>query len=248
MATNVVEIWKDVKGFEGLYQVSSFGQVKSLNYRRRKGVEYILSIRYAHKQRLSTLILYRDGVMYPVSVNRLVAETFITGVNIVDEDDTPRALFFSKYENRNEETSLTIENTLLSYKFFIPSFLGNVFMKFCCCGCGRIWAGCKLCWDRIEKVFGISLVDNENPFDLALKKVVKEYQTFDDIAFDRVDEKHPEVEVSEPKFDTYIFEELETLEIEFRKRLADGEYDFCYYGYLQYLMDNCKEYFDGILD
>ena len=167
---------------------------------------------------------------------------------IVDEDDTPQALFFSKYENRNGETSLTIENTLLSYKFFIPSFLENVFMKFCCCGCGRIWAGCKLCWDRIEKVFGISLLDNENPFDLALKKVIKEYQTFDDIAFDRVDEKHPEIEVSEPKFDTYIFEELETLEIEFRKRLADGEYDFCYYGYLQYLMDNCKEYFDGILD
>ena len=45
MATNVVEIWKDVKGFEGLYQVSSFGQVKSLNYRRRTGVEHILSIR-----------------------------------------------------------------------------------------------------------------------------------------------------------------------------------------------------------
>ena len=82
MATNVVEIWKDVKGFECLYQVSSLGQVKSLNYRRRKGVEHILSIRYAHKQRLSTLILYRDGVMYPVSVNRLVAETFITGVNM----------------------------------------------------------------------------------------------------------------------------------------------------------------------
>ena len=24
------EIWKDIKGFEGLYQVSSFGRVKSL--------------------------------------------------------------------------------------------------------------------------------------------------------------------------------------------------------------------------
>ena len=82
MVKNVVEIWKDVKGFEGLYQVSSLGQVKSLNYRGRKGVEHILSIRYAHKQRLSTLILCRDGVMYPVSVNRLVAETFITGVDM----------------------------------------------------------------------------------------------------------------------------------------------------------------------
>ena len=82
MKTTVVEIWKDVKGFEGLYQVSSLGQVKSLNYRHQKGVAHILSIRYAHKQRLSTLILHRDGVMYPVSVNRLVAETFITGANM----------------------------------------------------------------------------------------------------------------------------------------------------------------------
>ena len=165
---------------------------------------------------------------------------------MVDEEISQEALFISQYENSTGDISLTLENTLLPYKYFIPSFLENVFMKFCCCGCGRIWAGCKLCWDRIEKVFGISLVDNGNPFDLALKKVVKEYQTFDDIAFDRVDEKHPEVEVSEPKFDNYIFEELEVLEIEFRKRLADGEYDFCYYGYLQYLKDSCSDLLDDL--
>ena len=28
------EIWKDVKGYEGLYQVSNLGRVKSLNYKR----------------------------------------------------------------------------------------------------------------------------------------------------------------------------------------------------------------------
>ena len=82
MKTTVVEIWKDVKGFEGLYQVSSLGQVKSLNYRHQKGVAHILFIRYAHKQRLSTVKLYRDGAMYSISVNRLVAETFITGANM----------------------------------------------------------------------------------------------------------------------------------------------------------------------
>lgn len=26
----MIEIWKDINGYEGLYQVSSFGQVKSL--------------------------------------------------------------------------------------------------------------------------------------------------------------------------------------------------------------------------
>ena len=28
------EVWKDVVGYEGLYQVSSLGNVRSLNYRR----------------------------------------------------------------------------------------------------------------------------------------------------------------------------------------------------------------------
>ena len=26
------EIWKDIRGYEGLYQVSNYGNVKSLNY------------------------------------------------------------------------------------------------------------------------------------------------------------------------------------------------------------------------
>ena len=34
------EIWKDIKGYEGLYEVSSFGRVKSL--RGWNGKEYIL--------------------------------------------------------------------------------------------------------------------------------------------------------------------------------------------------------------
>lgn len=34
MKENSNEIWKDIKGYEGLYQVSNFGRVKSLNYNR----------------------------------------------------------------------------------------------------------------------------------------------------------------------------------------------------------------------
>lgn len=37
------EIWKDIKGYEGKYQVSSLGRVKSLNY-RNKGIEQILKL------------------------------------------------------------------------------------------------------------------------------------------------------------------------------------------------------------
>lgn len=30
------EVWKDIKGYEGLYQISNLGRVKSLNYHRTK--------------------------------------------------------------------------------------------------------------------------------------------------------------------------------------------------------------------
>lgn len=29
------EIWKDIKGYEGLYQISNFGRVKSLVYKEK---------------------------------------------------------------------------------------------------------------------------------------------------------------------------------------------------------------------
>ena len=164
---------------------------------------------------------------------------------IVDEEISQEALFISQYENSTGDISLTLENTLLSYKYFIPSFLDEVFFKFYCCGCGRDWSGCKLCWDRVGKVFGISLVCNDNAFDRALKQVIMEYQTFDDKVFDLVDEKYPDVAVASSEFENLFCEELEKVEIDFKQRLSAGEYDFCNLGYLQYIKDNCPEIFDG---
>ncbi len=62
------EVWKDIKGFEGLYQVSTQGQVKS-----RRG---ILKPYINHKGYLK-VCLSKDGVKYKKRVNRLVAEAFI---------------------------------------------------------------------------------------------------------------------------------------------------------------------------
>ena len=35
------EIWKDIKGYEGKYQVSNFGNVRSLMYHNAKGIKRI---------------------------------------------------------------------------------------------------------------------------------------------------------------------------------------------------------------
>lgn len=37
------EIWKDIKGYEGKYQVSNLGRVKSLNYRGNTNKEVIMA-------------------------------------------------------------------------------------------------------------------------------------------------------------------------------------------------------------
>lgn len=65
------EIWKDITGYEGLYQVSSSGRIKSLNY----GKERILKP-YDLKG-YKRIGLFRNGKRKHILIHRLVAGTFI---------------------------------------------------------------------------------------------------------------------------------------------------------------------------
>lgn len=64
------EIWKDIPGWEGLYQASSLGGIRSLRFGRIK-------IMYAYRRRkYDTVTLSRNGVMKTYSVHVLIALTF----------------------------------------------------------------------------------------------------------------------------------------------------------------------------
>ena len=63
------EIWKDVKGYEGLYKISNFGRVWSI---RRK-----LFLKPVDKPYLRVRLYSIDGTNKMFSVHRLVAEAFI---------------------------------------------------------------------------------------------------------------------------------------------------------------------------
>lgn len=69
------EIWKDVKDFEGLYQVSNLGNVKRLVSKRVLAERLIGSSidRYGYVKR----VLCKDGKMYFFTEHRLVANAFI---------------------------------------------------------------------------------------------------------------------------------------------------------------------------
>lgn len=64
------EIWKDIKDYEGLYQISSLGRVKSF-YKNK-----ILKPRVKENNYL-IVSLYKEGKDKKFYIHRLVAEAFI---------------------------------------------------------------------------------------------------------------------------------------------------------------------------
>lgn len=80
------EIWKDIEGYEGLYQVSNLGRVKSLD----RTITNSLGVKTRYKGRLMTqtrnrgywfVNLSKNGKATPVGVHRLVAIAFIPNPN-----------------------------------------------------------------------------------------------------------------------------------------------------------------------
>ena len=71
---NMEEIWKDVVGYEGMYQVSNLGRVKSLRIRRHKDGIMTTKVR---KNGYVFIFLRLNNKRIWKSVHRLVAEAFI---------------------------------------------------------------------------------------------------------------------------------------------------------------------------
>lgn len=91
----MVEEWRAVEGFEGLYEVSNFGEVKALErYVENNGGMQHRSERILKPNltgRYSSVVLCKGGKIYPYLIHRLVAETFIPnpqGKPVVDHIDT----------------------------------------------------------------------------------------------------------------------------------------------------------------
>lgn len=93
------EIWKDIKGYEGYYQVSNLGRIKSLEriVNRRDGIQSIVHERIMVTCRGNepylVVMLSKDGKAHPRRVHRLVAEAFVpnpNNCNCVDHIDADK--------------------------------------------------------------------------------------------------------------------------------------------------------------
>ena len=73
---NQFEIWKDVIGYDGIYQVSNLGNVKSLNY-KRSGKEQVLKNGKNKKSGYFFVNLFKNKTIKNRNVHQLVAEAFL---------------------------------------------------------------------------------------------------------------------------------------------------------------------------
>ncbi|MCI1958982.1 MAG: NUMOD4 motif-containing HNH endonuclease [Clostridia bacterium] len=119
------KIWKDVKNYEGLYQISNLGEVKSLSKKVGKGKGYIKPEKIL-KQTISKdgyfkVTLCKDGKTKYFRVHRLVAQAFIPNledkpvVNHIDENKLNN--YVDNLEWVTEE-----ENKLYSYNIHKEEF------------------------------------------------------------------------------------------------------------------------------
>lgn len=121
----MIEEWKSVKGFEGLYEISSLGRLKGL---KRRG---------NHREKILTLPITRTGYNRPklynkelakgykfLYVHRIVAETFIANPDRKREVNHINGI---KIDNKVENLEWTTpsENVRHAFKVGLKSLTGE---------------------------------------------------------------------------------------------------------------------------
>lgn len=154
------EIWLPIKGYEGLYEVSNLGNVRSLNYKRSGKIGNI--IKNIDKKGYVFVTLYKNGKHKSHKVHRLVAEAFIPNwfnePQINHKDENPKnnnvdnlewcdCSYNINYGTRNYKVSSSLSKIVLQFTLdgeFIREWNTSKELKIngfqqsaisrCCCG------------------------------------------------------------------------------------------------------------------
>lgn len=114
-------MWKDIVGYEGLYKISTRGQVMSMHYKNMPEISAILSPMNSSIGYLR-VCLYKNTVAKTIFVHQLVAKTFIPNpynkpfVNHKDGNKTNNYVENLEWVTPKENTVHAIQAGLLSLK------------------------------------------------------------------------------------------------------------------------------------
>ena len=119
------EIWKDIEGYEGLYQVSNMGNVRSLNYNQTREIKVL---KPSNNRGYKLVVLSKNGKSKTYQVHRLVALHFIPNpnslsiINHKNEDKTNNCVdnlewcsqeYNINYGNRNKKVRYKLSKPII---------------------------------------------------------------------------------------------------------------------------------------
>lgn len=136
-----MEQWRDIEGYEGLYQVSDMGNVKSL-ISNRNLKPYINGSGYLQVE------LCKDGVHKSFRVHRLVAQAFIPNpenkptvdhINTIKTDNIVSNLRWATQKEQLTENEISRERNNKSSKSNLIKALENTKKKVLCVTTGEVF-------------------------------------------------------------------------------------------------------------
>ena len=150
------EIWKDIPGYEGLYQVSSLGRIKNVRKTLR---DHKLLIPKVNAYGYYYTNLSKEGILKTIRIHRVVAECFVENinnkktVNHIDGNKLNNDSSNLEWLTSQENTQHALENGLCSKKLIKSRLnrskngenntVGVVYNKGACKWIGYIWINGK---------------------------------------------------------------------------------------------------------
>lgn len=118
------EQWKDIQDYEGLYQVSNYGRVKSL--RRNIILKEMKSKESSYRYFLS---LAKNGVIKQVKCHRLVAKAFVPNPNQLPEVNHKNPVTSDMCDNRSSNLEWVTHQENMLWRVKCGNQPKNTFIK-----------------------------------------------------------------------------------------------------------------------
>lgn len=107
---NNCEIWKDITGYKNLYQVSNFGQVRSLH---KNHTHLLKPCKQSHGY--LQVFLIKDKKRVPFYIHRLVAQAFIPNPDNLPEINHKSEIKSQNYVWVNEDGTIDLDKSNLEW-------------------------------------------------------------------------------------------------------------------------------------